>query len=442
MGLFPSFDFRERTPPKGIARYFQLLWDNLGKLLLANLLCFAGFLPLALLLSLGLIYENFWISAFGGMAGGTIAGAVWTAQLSLCFLCVQTSPYRWFEFWRQTLRKKWIPAAIQGAVFGGSLGALLSAASFFLQLGRQGTLPLFVVWIFLGVDFFLWSLAANGMFSVLCHEDAPASRRLRSCLRLMAALPVRSLIAAGASLCCLMLGIALFPVSVPYALLLGFSPLALLMAQLFSPALTGTFHQTELAADASFRSRQRAFSSFLQTFRIPLLIGFFLCAIVLGFWQITLRTRQPDLQVAVVHREALPDSVREALEDSLAGLVGDCNNDGAAYVIVNDYTVVFDGSATNTDLQTAGMTQLVTDLSGKVSSIYIVEDASAFDTWYSDHVTLGGLWQDSAILSSIDAGSYSPLWDLNSSRSGQELLAPFAVFQANWMDPQFASLIP
>lgn len=442
MGLFPSFDFPERTPPKGAARYFQLLWDNLGKLLLANLLCFTGFLPLALLISLGLIYENFWICAFGGIVGGAVAGAVWTAQLSLCFLCVQTSPYQWFEFWRQTLRKKRIPAAIQGTVFGGSLGALLSAASFFLQLGKQGTLPLFAVWILLGVDFFLWSLAASGMFSVLCHEDAPVSRRVRSCLRLLAALPVRSLIAASATACWLTLGIALFPVSVPYALLLGFSPLALLTAQLFSPALTGTFHQTELAADASFRNRQRAFSDFLQTFRVPLLIGFFLCAIALGFWQVTLRTRQPDLQVAVVHREALPDSVHKALEESLARLVGDRNNDGMAYVIVNDYTVVFDGSATNPDLQTAGMTQLVTDLSRKVSNIYIVEDASAFETWYSDHVTLGGLWQDSAVLSSMDAGSYSPLWDLDNSRSGQELLASFTVFQANWMDPQFASLFP
>ncbi|MDE6590576.1 MAG: hypothetical protein K2K53_09595, partial [Oscillospiraceae bacterium] len=68
-----------RPPKKGPARYFEVLYDNLGAILGANLLTCVGFLPLALGVSLGVVLGNLWLALLGGMIGGAVAGPFWAA---------------------------------------------------------------------------------------------------------------------------------------------------------------------------------------------------------------------------------------------------------------------------------------------------------------------------------------------------------------------------
>ena len=157
-------------------------------------------------------------------------------------------------------------------------------------------------------------------------------------------------------------------------------------------------------------------------------------AIGLLLWggRMLLDNRTPDVQIAIVHAQPLPDGVRAALERSLAELAGDLNGDGAVVAQVNDYTVVFDGSATDSDLQTAGSTQLVTDLALGDSALFVVEDPDGFLAWYADKVDGGGaaLWADCPALAALDAGTWSALKDMDTDRTGQELLAPLTVLPA------------
>ena len=121
--------------------------------------------------------------------------------------------------------------------------------------------------------------------------------------------------------------------------------------------------------------------------------------------------------------------MRQALEDSLATLVGDRNGDGVARAQVNDYVVVFDGSAANADMQTAGATLLVSDVAAGVSALYVVEDPEGFLARYSDRVdgARRALWADCPALAGLDAGTYSTLEDIETDLTGQSLLAPLSV---------------
>ena len=143
-------------------------------------------------------------------------------------------------------------------------------------------------------------------------------------------------------------------------------------------------------------------------------------------------TREPDLQIAVVHTRPLPDGVRQALERSLADLVGDLNGDGTALVQVNDYTVVFDGAVADADLQTAGATLLATDLAMGDSALFLVEEPAGFLARYGDKVDPAGsaLWADYPKLAGLDAGSRPALDGMGADVPGQELLGPLTVLPA------------
>ena len=411
----------------GLNRYLQALWDNLGGLLGGNLLTFLGCLPLALGLSLGLIYENIWIVLLSGPAGGAVAGVFWTAMLSLAFQAFQVGTRGWFSRWRRAVRQSLLPSAGTGAVLGLLCGGLDLAGAFAGHLLGQGAVPL-PIWLFLGFDFFLLSLAGTLIFPVLCvREERP---QWKDFLTLLFSAPGRMCAAACGTLVWCGLGTGLFPVSVPFALALGFWPLALFIAQMTLPVLEEHFSvKFEPLADVrDLSSRQRG--EIFWRRRWPLVVGGVVCvSLILGTVNVLLSRREPDLQIAVVHAQPLPDGVREALERSLAGLVGDRNGDGKALAQVNDYTVVFDGSAVNPDMQTAGATLLVSDIAAGTSALYLVEDRERFLARYGDKVNRGQIvpWSECPALAGLDAGVYSILEDISTDLSGQSLLAPLIV---------------
>lgn len=430
----------KKPPKKGPARYLEVFWDNLGKLLLMNLLCFAGFLPLALLVSLGLILENFWIALLGGVIGGAIAGPAWTASLVLCLACFRRQPERWFALWRQAWKRSGRPAALQGAALGGISGAVLFTGSFFLALLEQGALPALAVWMILFLDFTLLAAAAALLFPTLCAaEPSPFRSRAGEGLALLFLDLGRG---AGAIFGLLLWGflwIALFPVSVPFAAVIGFWPAALLEAQLLGPALGRQYDLdsalpdlTEPGDDSRLTIGQNVEIWWRRYW--PLALGLAAAAsLALGFVQVALSTVEPDLQIAVVHAEALPDPVLAALEDSLGSLVEDRNGDGAVKVLVNDYVLRFDGgSGNNSDLQAAGATRLVADLSAGDSVLLVVEDPEGFLEWYGDRVETDGarLWKNCPALAALAAGSYTTAEQIDQDLTGQALLAGYTVFPA------------
>lgn len=236
-------DGSEGGPSPGGGGFFQTFWDNMGGLLAGNFLTFLGVLPLALGVSLGLVYENVWITLSSGAAGGALAGVFWTALLSLSVQALRGGTREWFARWRHAAGRALPSSAAAGAALGLLAGGLLSVGGFaggLLAEGNRSPLP---VWVMMALDFFFLSFAAVLIFPAL---SAGTGRiQPRELWGLFSASPRRVLAAAGGTLLWCALLTALFPVSVPFAVVIGFWPLSLFTAQLLLPALELTYSLPE-----------------------------------------------------------------------------------------------------------------------------------------------------------------------------------------------------
>ncbi len=442
-----------RPPKTGPGRWFEAIWDNLGGLLGSNALTFAGFLPLAMGVSLGLVYENLWLTLLGGVLGGAIAGPFWAAMNAVALQCFWGGTRGWLGRWRGAMVRFLAPASVQGAALGGLSAGFLAAGSFFAALLGEGGQPPLAIWIAIGLDLFLLALAAAILFPSLALSKQGVTDRLRLSLSMLVRAPVRIVGAAAALLAWAALLVGLFPASVPLALAVGFWPPALLSAQLLLPPLCAAFgiehgpgsdREPAPASERGLTAGQR--TEIWWRRRWPLVLGLVVCvSLFAGALGTLLDRREPDLQVAIVHAQPLPDSVRSALEASLAALVGDRNGDGRALAQVNDYTVVFDGSAADMDVQTAGSTLLVTDVAAGVSALYLVEDPRGFLERYADKVDAkrAALWKDCPNLADLDAGSYAALEDITTDLPGQNLLSALTVLPSQSAeDDSLTALLP
>lgn len=443
-GLNRFVDGPEREPSRGPARWLQALWDNLGGLLGGNVLTFLGFLPLALGASLGLVYENFWITLLSGALGGAVAGVFWPPMLALSLQAFRGGTRGWLRRWRRAAVRSPLQAAGMGAVLGLLSGALAMTGTLAGQLLSNGAAAPLPVWVALALDFFLLSLAAVLVFPVLGLREKGRKIEVRDLLGLLTAAPGRVCGAAAGTLLWCALGAALFPVSVPFALALGFWPPALFTAQLLLPSLEARFllESGAEAAGEGLTARQRGEIWWRR--RWPVVVTLTACTgLLLWGGSQLFSSREPDVQIAVVRAQPLPDGVRGALEDSLAALVGDRNGDGQARAQVNDYTVSFDGSAQNADRQSAGVTLLVSDIAAGDSALYLVEDKAGFLTWYGDKVDgdRAAPWADWPALSGLDAGTYSALEDIHTDVPGRELLDPLTVLPGLAADRELLDLL-
>ena len=428
---------KSRPPKKGVGRYFEVFYDNLGAILGANILTCAGFLPLALA---------------GGALGGAVAGCFWCAMNAIVLQCFRGGCAGWFGRWRGSMARLLAPAALQGTLMG-LLGAIfLSVGSFSAAVLEDGGRPPLLVWIAVGLDLFLLALAAAVLFPALCVSEARFAERARRALSVLFRAPVRLLASAAVLLLWGGLLTGLFPASVPLSLVLGFWPPALLCAQLLLPPLSAAF-DVEGALDAfepapapvrGLTAGQR--TEIWWRRRWPLVLGMVVCvSLFAGVLGTMLDRGEPDMQIAVVHADALPDGVLSALEDALSEQVGDINGDGAARVMVNDYPVVFDGSAKDTDIQTAGMARLVTDVAAGDSALFLVDDPDGFLSVYGDKMDADAarLWSDCPILAVLNAGTFSTVEDIYTDVDGQALLGGLTVFPARSAgDEAIALLVP
>ena len=438
-------------PPKGPGRWLEAFWDNLGGLLGSNALTFAGFLPLAMGVSLGLVYENLWLALLGGLLGGAVAGPFWAAMNAMALQCFRGGTRGWFGRWAGAMVRFLAPASAQGAVLGLLGAGFLAAGSFFAALLGDGGRPPLAVWAVIGLDLFLLALAAAVLFPSLAFSEKGVRGRLERPLSMLVHAPGRVLSTAAVLLAWGALLVGLFPVSVPLSLAVGFWPPALLTAQVLLPPLCAAFgigdgpgaaYEPAPSSGRGLTAGQRTEIWWRRHW--PLVVGVVVCvSLFAGTLGALLDRKEPDLQIAIVHPQPLPDGVRFAMEDSLAVLVGDRNGDGRALAQVNDYTVVFDGSAVDTDMQTAGSTLLVTDVAAGVSALYLVEDPQGFLDRYADQVNTGraALWKDCPSLAVLDAGSYAALEDIASDLPGQDLLGALTVLPSQSAEDELLMIL-
>lgn len=164
-----------------------------------------------------------------------------------------------------------------------------------------------------------------------------------------------------------------------------------------------------------------------------MIVGFILFAalIYIAGNAMGLFTKSPDLQIAYVGVNPLPEDTVSALEQIFATLIADFNRDGEVIVKVNQYTG--DPNAEDTETayyQYASEITLVGDISSCESYLFLLEDPQSFQREYqilaepdgncpgNADYSVGGkviAWTDCPLLSSADLGSYTIL------AAGQEI---------------------
>ena len=151
-------------------------------------------------------------------------------------------------------------------------------------------------------------------------------------------------------------------------------------------------------------------------------------------------TKSPDLQIAYVGAQLLPDDTVTALEQTFASLIEDFNRDGKVIVQVNQYT----GNTSAEDVeasyyQYASEITLIADISSCESYLFLLEDPRSFQREFqilaepdgscpgnADYSVDGKVirWAECPLLSSADLGSYTILAaGREITGSSQELLS-------------------
>lgn len=180
-------------------------------------------------------------------------------------------------------------------------------------------------------------------------------------------------------------------------------------------------------------TKEQKIKNWWHYYKWYVIIGVILCAalIHLAGSSLGLFTKSPDLQIAYVGAQMLPEDTVTALEQVFASLIEDFNKDGKVIVQLNQYT----GNANAEDVeasyyQYASEITLVGDISSCESYLFLLEDPQRFQREYqilaepdgscpgdADYSADGKVirWADCPLLSSADLGSYRIL------AAGQEI---------------------
>lgn len=179
-------------------------------------------------------------------------------------------------------------------------------------------------------------------------------------------------------------------------------------------------------------------------------------AIVIYYGWKALSKVQPDQQIALVSAQALPEELRQALDEALSELVEDANGDGRNMAQVRAYQVSFEqpdpaasqaqdmGDAmadmTSGYMQMAQSTVLTADLSAGESYLFLLDDPERFQEAYGvlarpdgsvpgEEDLLDGVewyaWSDCPVLAALDLGEYTTAQ--GETVTGQEYMSHFVL---------------
>ena len=273
---------------------------------------------------------------------------------------------------------------------------------------------------------------------------------LRRAGRLLAVAPARSVLAGVLMLAGIGGMILLFPVSVFWAVLVGFWPPGLAAMQTLFPVLRQEYGvevrsiPRPTAPDKPLTAQEQKKRSRANWWYYNWGIVAVAAMVIVGVAYVAhglLTTVDPDYTVAVVTAEALPDEAVQRLQTALADYAEDANGDGAVVVQVNNYTWSADAALTDMNGQMAGATQMNTDLANGESKIWILDDPEGFEQAYGAlSEKLGAEWQTKLIpwrsqpaLSGLELGSYNTAADGSQTVDIQSRFAGYsvAVFDAS-----------
>ncbi len=146
-----------------------------------------------------------------------------------------------------------------------------------------------------------------------------------------------------------------------------------------------------------------------------------------------------DLTIGVVTPGAFPDSLIEALQDTLAPVVGDRNGDGKTIVVIETYIISNEGEPSSQgevvdpNMQMAGIVRLTGALSGGDPVLFLIDSAGLPD--YQEQFGLIGNPDGSSIPEGSDKWkSASVLW--SDSPALSSLPMEFTLFDGQTIDAQ------
>ena len=331
------------------------------------------------------------------------------------------------------------------------LGLLCFVSAFvFETAAQQGYYPGLAVLVFLALDLLVLAVLGTLCAAVLPLQSPVPDNLLRRAGRLLAAAPVRCVLAGVLMLAGIGGMILLFPVSVFWAVLFGFWLPGLAAMQTLFPVLRQEYGvevrsiPRPAAPDKPLTAQEQKKRSRANWWYYNWGIVAVAAMVIVGVAYVAhglLTTVDPDYTVAVVTAEALPDEAVQRLQTALADYAEDANGDGTVVVQVNNYTWSADAALTDMNGQMAGATQMNTDLANGESKIWILDDPEGFEQAYGAlREKLGEnwktqliLWSQQSTLSNLDLGSYNTAADGSQTVDVQRRFAGYsvAVFDAS-----------
>lgn len=403
---------------KGFARFCQIVGRDLAQLLGTNLMVCLLCLPAALTVSLGISLLSLPLTLVLSLLSGLLTGPAMLLLSDGMLRSLQDDPSPWLPRAGETLRRCGKSAAGLGAAAMLVFGLCCFVSDYLFETAvQQQVFPNPAVVLFLLMDFFLFALAATLSFACLPANAADASERAGAfrlrrlpaeMLQLLQIAPARCLAAALLMLLAVGAMIQLFPVSIFWTILFGFWLPALIAMQILFPAIrnvTGCRRYTvpadagsTAATAAAAMTKQQRFSNwwYYHWGLVTVAVVLFLGVVYVGHSLLT--TVDPDVQVAVVTSEALPEDAVRALQLVFRDYAEDVNQDGQVLVQINNYTWSQNAAETDPSSQMAGAVRMNTDLADGDSAIWILEDPEGFEEAYGAlHEKLGSDWEDRLI---------------------------------------------
>lgn len=210
---------------KGLGKFLETVFDNLGRLTVTGFFTLLAALPGAAGLALSALMGSPLLMLLSGVAGGALLGPFYGAMSDGILRSLRGLPGSWGERYRRVLKRDWKGCILPGIAVGCLTAAAVNVLTAVLSGGSLPgmLLPSLIIALLLavGIFTFLWPQRAA--------LDLPLRHILRNCLFLMVAHPAATLGAVAVQI----LYWGLIALTVPY------SGIFLLITGFWFPALAG-----------------------------------------------------------------------------------------------------------------------------------------------------------------------------------------------------------
>lgn len=232
MGLFNrNFDrpgpgvSKDAPRKKGAARFFELLGRDFGSFFKANFLCVAGFVPWALLTGIGVVGQSMPFTLVGGLLGGVIAAPALAGMQDTVLRALRDEPGYWWHVYKKAFRNNWRASLVPGAIMG-----LLTAMQLFMvwAVFVGGVTLDLVSSVLMCLNVLLTGMCLPFVFGQLVLMDLPLAQLLKNSLFLALANVLWAVALALVQLVYWLAMLFLFPLSLPWVLLVGFIPVTMI----------------------------------------------------------------------------------------------------------------------------------------------------------------------------------------------------------------------